>query len=686
MRMNSWLFSFLAVHVMTACSITAVSFAQEQEHRPSPPLQWERDPAPTLEEVLPGIASGRDQSNDIAILGDENGVTNGRGQNGRVRPAPDPQNHRNRTQRIRPGKNSRSSAQSQQSNRISPWRGTLVPNPDRGNGHPPYMVVDRNEMKRRYIRPVRGIDLGRYLYQPVIVRQDTGLILSATQLDYPVYASEPMEPSDDDAGRDETDPYDDEFMDEFVEDDKDSRPLYAQEPRIHRWNHGQDLRRAQYFEELPPGGSFEPPSVELLPSDSEPLKLDEWESEFGEVPDGYDADSRQSGPLGLGLLGFRRGQFMASRDDQDPCNCGDCSELPLLWGRAEYLLWWTSGMYIPPLVTTSLTGTAQSAAGVLDQPSTTILYGNGIVMDGHYDGARFGGGVRLLPRLGVELDYFGLDDEWTRYQVTGTAGAPILGRPFFNMLTAAEDAELISFPGLVEGTATIDTNSDLESHGIGLRYGLCCQEINFGACSPKGISKIDILGGYRYMQLDEGLRIREDLTSLDQQNPGNFILQDSFRTHNDFHGGEIGAIWLWERPWWSIELLAKLAIGSTRQEVTIAGNTVISDGGFSMSSTGGLLAQRSNIGQHVRNEFSMIPELGAKLGIRVTKHLRLTGGYSLIYWSRVVQPGHHVDLDLNPNLIPPEVVPFTGPLRPAFAWNDNDYWAHGVNAGLDCRW
>ena len=32
------------------------------------------------------------------------------------------------------------------------------------------------------------------------------------------------------------------------------------------------------------------------------------------------------------------------------------------------------------------------------------------------------------------------------------------------------------------------------------------------------------------------------------------------------------------------------------------------------------------------------------------------------------------------------VVPPSGPVRPAFSFNDESYWAQGVNFGLDYRW
>jgi hypothetical protein len=52
----------------------------------------------------------------------------------------------------------------------------------------------------------------------------------------------------------------------------------------------------------------------------------------------------------------------------------------------------------------------------------------------------------------------------------------------------------------------------------------------------------------------------------------------------------------------------------------------------------------------------------------------------------VVRPGDQIDLDINENLLPPQMPPITGPQRPAFSFVETDYWAQGLRFGLDCRW
>ena len=65
--------------------------------------------------------------------------------------------------------------------------------------------------------------------------------------------------------------------------------------------------------------------------------------------------------------------------------------------------------------------------------------------------------------------------------------------------------------------------------------------------------------------------------------------------------------------------------------------------------------------------------------------MRFLVGYSLIYWSNVVRPGDQIDLNVNPDLLPP-AMDNPGMLSPTFAMNDSAFWAQGINLGLDWRW
>ncbi|MCA9199315.1 MAG: BBP7 family outer membrane beta-barrel protein, partial [Planctomycetales bacterium] len=64
---------------------------------------------------------------------------------------------------------------------------------------------------------------------------------------------------------------------------------------------------------------------------------------------------------------------------------GPCGPSGHFWARAEYLLWWTKGMNVPPLVTTSPGTALPQNAGVLGQ-DTSVLYGDGDILDNARNG------------------------------------------------------------------------------------------------------------------------------------------------------------------------------------------------------------------------------------------------------------------------------------------------------------
>jgi hypothetical protein len=363
------------------------------------------------------------------------------------------------------------------------------------------------------------------------------------------------------------------------------------------------------------------------------------------------------------------------------------------WVHAEGLTWFQSGMSLPPLVSTSPTGTPRAAAGVLGQQGTSVLFGgNDEAMTDATGGfrIRFGTWLGAIPGLGLEGEYVGLSERTDSFfdQSTGAPGSLILARPFFNILSGQNDSELISFPGVVRGNIGVDMTNELRGAAFRFRRQICCSTgcgFSDWACQTVPVStRLDLTAGYRFWQLGESVGIREELTSL--ESPGSFDITDRFETRNQFNGPEIGVVWQGRRGWWSLDALARVAFGNVLQTVNIDGSTSITENNVTTDYDSGFLAQRTNIGTFQRDRFTMVPELGLNLGYQVTRRLRATFGYSLIYWGNVVRPGDQIDLDVNTNLLAPEVTPFTGPLRPQFQFQQTDYWVQGLSYGAEFRW
>ena len=353
------------------------------------------------------------------------------------------------------------------------------------------------------------------------------------------------------------------------------------------------------------------------------------------------------------------------------CNTG--------YARVEYLMWWSHGRRTPPLVSTSPTGTPRADAGVLDDPDTTVLFG------GDYgEGLRNGGRVTVGRSLGQTGEFslngrfFALEDSSDGFFAASATGDPILARPFYNALLGQQDALLVAYPGVsADGSIGIQTHNDVLGADVYLRNIFWWDECK----------RIDFLVGYQFTRIDDSVAIASDFTSVDplSNNPvgTTFSVTDSFRMQNEFHGGQIGVITEWQRGRAWFELLTKVAIGNMRQRATLRGETVRTEP-FAIPTVddSGLLVQGTNAGDRQRDQFSFIPEIGFTVGYQVSERLSLTAGYSFIYWNDVLLAGDQIDSQVNLSQNPGPIV---GPARPAFAFNDNDFWVQGLSLGGEFR-
>ncbi|WP_162273191.1 BBP7 family outer membrane beta-barrel protein [Rubripirellula obstinata] len=366
------------------------------------------------------------------------------------------------------------------------------------------------------------------------------------------------------------------------------------------------------------------------------------------------------------------------------------------WVSFEYLTWWQDGMDLPPLVTSSVgPNVPATQAGVLGQATTRILFGGDDVLTDNFDGGRLRFGVWLdkCHTWGLGAEYFNIGSESEGISRTST-GNPTLSRPFFNTETNQEDAQIVAFPGILTGTVRATATSELTGAGVHLRHlRNCCEGCSSGlfcGCAGHFCSRTEAIFGYRGLQLKESVTIHEDLVSNDPSNPGSFDIMDRFETRNQFNGFDIGWLNRRTRGFWSLDTSLRLAIGNNKQTVRVNGSTEITDPSATPSVQtfeGGLLTQNpGNIGVFERNEFAVVPEIGATLGYQLTDHLRATLGYTFIYWSNMVRPGDHIDRDVNPNLIPPQVPPIAGAARPGFEFDTTDYWVQGLSFGGEYRW
>jgi len=354
-----------------------------------------------------------------------------------------------------------------------------------------------------------------------------------------------------------------------------------------------------------------------------------------------------------------------------------------LWVKADYLLWWTSGESLPPLVTTSPYETPRTEAGVLGQPDTEIVYGDGFYLNEARSGGRieFGGWLDGCRTIGAGGGFFGLGDGSSTYSASSD-GDPIIARPFYNTLTDAQDSALTAYSSTAGGGVTAGDILVLTSNDL----------VNANAFLTKQMwrdcrLRVDALAGYRFSRFDEDLAITENfvVTETDSFVPlgTTFNAIDSFDVTNRFNGGELGFKFEGQFQRWSLDGLLKVGLGGMYQEANIWGRTTVTPPGSAPDvREGDLYALPSNIGTYSRNKFAVVPEVRLNLNYCITPTWRVNVGYTFMYWSEVVRAGSLVNPELNVTQLLPPVI---GPAVPTFTFVNGDLWAQGLNFGTELR-
>ncbi len=351
------------------------------------------------------------------------------------------------------------------------------------------------------------------------------------------------------------------------------------------------------------------------------------------------------------------------------------------YGKADNLLWWIKGTSTPVLATT---GPAVPGGGTLGQPGTSVLFGGSNVHLNEFNGGRFTLGYWCddCKTKGIEFTYFFIGQR-TNVFSANSGQFPVITRPFFNLNRGVEDVEITASPGQANGVLTISNSHRLWGAETNFRCNYC------SGCWYR----VDLLAGFRFLELTDDLNITERISFVPgatvQPAGTQVLVSDRFGTRNQFYGGQVGTNIEMRHGRWTLDLLSKVALGSTHQVVNIQGDqTIKTPTGNVTTFQGGLLALPSNSGRFTRDRFSVVPEWGATIGYNVTDQLRLTVGYSFIYWSDVVRPSDQIDRGLNVQQIPngPGGPTLVGPNRPISPFRSTDFWAQGLNFGIDYKY
>jgi hypothetical protein len=357
------------------------------------------------------------------------------------------------------------------------------------------------------------------------------------------------------------------------------------------------------------------------------------------------------------------------------------------WFKAGYI-----GALIPPMRLGGGPLLTTGTSGILFQPSTSVLFGDRNVDFNLFSGIRLEGGLFLDRENRFSLDLSGFllfPNTESFYIASDNKGNPRILRPIFNVDTNKEGGFLRSQPGSIAGLVAIDNRSDMGGIELNARYHSYIGERLHA----------DVLFGFRYLRLGEQLRIQDQITPLRNNfltfqgtfvnAPNSLADDDSFHTVNQFFGPQIGGRLAWEYGPFTPEGFVKLALGGSEERTTINGSTTKITPAGNQTVPGGILAVPSNMGNHSRTVMGIVPELGLNLGVELTQHVRLNLGYSLLLWNHVVRPGSQYDRSVNPNQVPGSPTfgaASNAPFSPTYRFNDEFFWTHTFNIGVDIHY
>jgi hypothetical protein len=368
--------------------------------------------------------------------------------------------------------------------------------------------------------------------------------------------------------------------------------------------------------------------------------------------------------------------------------------------KGEWLLWHVG---MPRLSTTLATTTTlanlTNGVGALTDPGTVTLLGPGNFDYHELNGGRVTAGFATGFLPPIELSGFWVGRPTTSLlNVTsdGSATAPVLARPFqatnLPSLDGLGQQVVLSagFPGNLAGS--ISVGADISLWGF---------ETNiFFPIGASDVAGLDLIVGYRYMDLMESVNITNTLQSV---NPGvnisfnsvnpaglppGFVTtaSDFFQTRNQFNGLNLGvrpALYVGQ---FTATTDVKVAIGSTHQTLNISGaSSLISPNGAVQTVPGGLLAVASNSGTSSRDELTLSPEIDVNVGFNLTRNIKFFATYNIFAWTNVVRAGDQLNNRVDSRQVPtdPTFIPGFVGSQPVAPFLTRSFWGQGLSVGIE---
>lgn len=329
------------------------------------------------------------------------------------------------------------------------------------------------------------------------------------------------------------------------------------------------------------------------------------------------------------------------------------------WLTLEFLYWATQGPSAPPLVTTGPAALGPGGAAVVGQPGTQDLLGGGRALNSLRPGFRFeiGGWLDDANKWALSHRFFYLGSMSDNY--VGVAnGLGVVNVPQATPTPGGlvQSPLYVGFPGLTRGTVTASLQTNLLGGDTNVRRSWRASDA----------FRIDLLGGYRYLHLGDSLSDSFDVLPANGSLAPRLMGEDSVRTRNDFHGGQVGLGATGRIGRFTVEVQSTVALGVTVGDLDQSRTRAVF--GAPVSALGSNATPLVLAAHNQTDYFSVMPEFGVKLGWQPIDHVRLTVGYDVLYWSRVRRAQEQYDQSAT--------------LRDT----TTDFWAQGLVLGLELRY
>jgi len=336
------------------------------------------------------------------------------------------------------------------------------------------------------------------------------------------------------------------------------------------------------------------------------------------------------------------------------------------------------------VTTTSAPGPGVNILGT--DPNARVILGANQISQDPSSGGRLWLGFWFDTHRSLGLEVAGMWVETPSNQAgveSNVRGFPMYSRPVFIPGTGSSVYD-ISYPNFVSGRFSVETQQLLR----GLEANLVAFAIGSQTLS------LDLIAGGRFINLEERVNLNYQMTTLAPLPAfGNDLLAigtsaqafDTYRTTNQFYGGQIGGRVETNFGRLSLGFAGKVALGVNEMTLHVDGSTTRSDTGAVYAA--GILASSANNGRFRESHYAYIPEGNLSVGWWFTPNLRLKVGYNVLYISDVVRPGSNISNIVNPASVPLDQLYGANPVQRAPSlFQRTDFIAEGFTFGIDFRY